>query len=122
VFGTYRIVKRILRKIQIENLEVWWGRYSETEGVCWKNQLAWYELANLAVINVHNLKFSTIYNNADSSTVVRFEVFTAVTLKNGVFWDVTPCGFCKNQCFGATYRLLHQVGISSQRASVASYS
>jgi hypothetical protein len=30
---------------------------------------------------------------------VRFEVFTAVTMKNGVFWDVTP-----------------------QRASVASYS
>jgi hypothetical protein len=29
-----------------------------------------------------------------------FEVFTAVTMKNGVFWDVTPCGSCKNQCFG----------------------
>jgi hypothetical protein len=25
-----------------------------------------------------------------SSSVVRFEVFTAVTVKNGVFWDVTP--------------------------------
>jgi hypothetical protein len=24
--------------------------------------------------------------------VVRFEVFTAVTTKNGVFWDVTPRG------------------------------
>jgi hypothetical protein len=23
---------------------------------------------------------------------VRFEVFTAVTMKNGVFWDVTPRG------------------------------
>jgi hypothetical protein len=22
---------------------------------------------------------------------VRFEVFTAVTMKNGVFWDVTSC-------------------------------
>jgi hypothetical protein len=28
-----------------------------------------------------------IYDN-----YVRFEVFTAVTTKNGVFWDVTPCG------------------------------
>jgi hypothetical protein len=37
---------------------------------------------------------------------VRFEVFTVVTMKNGVFWDVTPCGSCKN------------CGISSQRASV----
>jgi hypothetical protein len=23
---------------------------------------------------------------------VRFEVFTAVTMKNAVFWDITPCG------------------------------
>jgi hypothetical protein len=30
----------------------------------------------------------------------RFEVFTAVTKKNGVFWDVTPCGSCKNRRFG----------------------
>jgi hypothetical protein len=34
---------------------------------------------------------------------VRFEVFTAVTTKNGVFWDVTPCGSCKNRRFGGTY-------------------
>jgi hypothetical protein len=26
---------------------------------------------------------------------VRLEAFTAVTMKNGVFWDVTPCGSCK---------------------------
>jgi hypothetical protein len=26
---------------------------------------------------------------------VRFEVVTAVTMKNGFFWDVTPCGSCK---------------------------
>jgi hypothetical protein len=26
---------------------------------------------------------------------VRFEVFTAVTMKNGVFSVVTPCGSCK---------------------------
>jgi hypothetical protein len=30
---------------------------------------------------------------------IRFEVFTAVTTKNGVFWDVTPCGSCKNPTF-----------------------
>jgi hypothetical protein len=33
---------------------------------------------------------------------VRSEVFTAVTMKNGVFWDVTPCGLCKNRRFGGT--------------------
>jgi hypothetical protein len=26
---------------------------------------------------------------------IRFEVFTAVTMKNGVFWVVTPCGSCR---------------------------
>jgi hypothetical protein len=25
--------------------------------------------------------------------LIRFEVFTAVTMKNGVFWDVPPWGF-----------------------------
>jgi hypothetical protein len=30
------------------------------------------------------------------------------TMKNGVHWDVTPCGFCKNRRFGGTQRLLHQ--------------
>jgi hypothetical protein len=28
--------------------------------------------------------------------LVRFEVLTGVTMKNGVFWDVMPCGSCKN--------------------------
>jgi hypothetical protein len=41
----------------------------------------------------------------DACGNVRFEVFTAVTVKNAVFWDVTPCGSCKNR----------------QHASVASY-
>jgi hypothetical protein len=34
--------------------------------------------------------------------VERFEIFTAVTMKNGVFWDVTPCGSCKKRRFGGT--------------------
>jgi hypothetical protein len=34
--------------------------------------------------------------------LVRFEVFTAVTMKNGAFSDVTPCGSCKNRRFGGT--------------------
>jgi hypothetical protein len=27
---------------------------------------------------------------------VIFEVFGAVTMKNAVYWNVTPCGSCKN--------------------------
>jgi hypothetical protein len=33
---------------------------------------------------------------------VRLEVIMAVTMKNGVFWDVTPCGSCRNRRFGGT--------------------
>jgi hypothetical protein len=29
-------------------------------------------------------------------------------LRNAVFWNVTPCGFCKYRRFGGTYRLQHQ--------------
>jgi hypothetical protein len=32
----------------------------------------------------------------------KFEVFTAVTMKNSILWDVTPCGSCKNRRFGGT--------------------
>jgi hypothetical protein len=39
------------------------------------------------------------------NAIIRFEVFTAVTMKNGVFCDVTPCGFLQE---------LH--GITSQKA------
>jgi hypothetical protein len=34
--------------------------------------------------------------------IVRFEVYPAVTMKNRILWDVTPCGSCKNQRFGGT--------------------
>jgi hypothetical protein len=30
---------------------------------------------------------------------VRSEVFTAVTMKNAIFWYVTPCGACKKHWF-----------------------
>jgi hypothetical protein len=33
---------------------------------------------------------------------VRFEVFTVVPTENGVFWDVVPCGPCKNRRFRGT--------------------
>jgi hypothetical protein len=33
---------------------------------------------------------------------VRSEVFIEVTMKNGVFLDVTPCDSCKNRRFGGT--------------------
>jgi hypothetical protein len=40
---------------------------------------------------------------------------TVVSMKNAVFWDITPCHSCKNDSFGGTY-CLHR-----RRAWVASY-
>jgi hypothetical protein len=34
--------------------------------------------------------------------------WTCINQKNGVFWDVTRCGSCKNRRFGGTWPLLHQ--------------
>jgi hypothetical protein len=31
-----------------------------------------------------------------------------MTIKNAVFWDITPCCCCKDRGFGGTYRLRHQ--------------
>jgi hypothetical protein len=36
---------------------------------------------------------------------VGFEVFTAVIMKNAVFWDVVPCRSCMNRHFGGVYHL-----------------
>jgi hypothetical protein len=41
-----------------------------------------------------------------SSGSVRFEISTAVTMKNDVFWDVTPCGSCKKNFARSVRRLL----------------
>jgi hypothetical protein len=34
--------------------------------------------------------------------IVKFEVLTARTMENSVFWDVAPRGFCKKRRFGET--------------------
>jgi hypothetical protein len=39
---------------------------------------------------------------------VIFEGFAAVTMKNAVFWDVTPRGSCQNRRFGGTLRIRRQ--------------
>jgi hypothetical protein len=53
---------------------------------------------------------------------VRFEVFTVVTMKNAIFWDVVPCSSCVNRRFRGTYRLhLQHRKIRKQGTSVSSY-
>jgi hypothetical protein len=41
-------------------------------------------------------------------------------MKNVVFWDVMPCGYCKNRCFAGTYRLYHQGDKNRQDRNVSS--
>jgi hypothetical protein len=55
----------------------------------------------------------------NSTFFIRFEVFMEATMKNAVFWDVMPCGSCKNQCFGGTSHVHHQ-GDKNRRARNAS--
>jgi hypothetical protein len=44
-------------------------------------------------------------DNETLDSVVGFEVFTAVTMKNAVSWDVAPCRFNVNRRFARTCRL-----------------
>jgi hypothetical protein len=43
-----------------------------------------------------------------------------LVVKNGVIWDVTPCGSCKNRRNGGTWRIhtLMREGLSSSKTSV----
>jgi hypothetical protein len=51
---------------------------------------------------------------------VGFEVVTAVTMKNAVFWDVATSRSCVNRRFGGTYRLhLQGKKICEQGTSVS---
>jgi hypothetical protein len=52
--------------------------------------------------------------------MVRFETYTAVTMMNTVFWDMMPCGSCKNRRFGGTYRLHHKDGKNQRAKNVSS--
>jgi hypothetical protein len=69
----------------------------------------------LFVNTVHNFWESHGYMLIHCQTEgIEFEVFTAVTMKNAVLWNVTLCGSCKNLRFGGTYRLHHQCGKNQQ--------
>jgi hypothetical protein len=41
----------------------------------------------------------------------RSAVFTMVTMRNAIFWDVTPPGSYKDWCFGGMYHFHHQGGM-----------
>jgi ethanolamine utilization microcompartment shell protein EutL len=48
---------------------------------------------------------TSIFIAGNSVTVVKRkinETINKLRVKNGVFWDVTPCGSCKSRRFGET--------------------
>jgi hypothetical protein len=53
-------------------------------------------------------------SQSDLLTTSRFEIFTEVTMKNSVFWDVTPWGSCKNRICGGIY-CFHLQGDTNRR-------
>jgi hypothetical protein len=71
--------------------------------------LLWSQRNSNASTRFHEKRFQVIIMCCDY-VHVRFGAFTLVTMKNAVFWDVTPCDSCKNRCFGRAYYLHHQGG------------
>jgi hypothetical protein len=53
--------------------------------------------------------------NCKPKLLIKFYVFTAVIMKNAVFWELTTCGYCKNRRFGGMHSLYLQ-GEQNQRA------
>jgi hypothetical protein len=73
-----------------------WAVAPELEQVQWK-------IVEVLIRRITpNSQRCRITTHTDRLEFVRLEVFTAVTMKNAVFWDVTLCGFCKNRRFGGT--------------------
>jgi hypothetical protein len=61
----------------------------------------------------HRRHITSTLQSSVSEFYVSFELFTAVTMKNAIFLDVTPCDCCKNRRFRGMYRL-HYKGERNQ--------
>jgi hypothetical protein len=46
-----------------------------------------------------------VYRDQGTPMNIIYKIFTAVTMKNAVFWDVAPCRSYVNQRFGGIYCL-----------------
>jgi hypothetical protein len=57
--------------------------------------------SNITLLKCLNLLI--VFIPGTIATYVRSEVFTAVTMKNAVFWDVAPCISCVNRRYIHVY-------------------
>jgi hypothetical protein len=69
-----------------------------------------------------NMDLDTYITVRNTFSHVGLEVFTAMTMKSTIFWDVTPCRSYENRCFGGTCRL-HLQGRENSRegSSISSW-
>jgi hypothetical protein len=75
------------------------------------------------------VSFQVLCNSSFSNhptILCKIEVFTAVTMKKAVFWDVSSCRNCVNRRFGGTYclhlqgRKMRELGTSVNRWDLSS--
>jgi hypothetical protein len=57
------------------------------------------------LLTAHCIQPTLTWDLVNKLYICKIEVFTAVTMKNAIFWDVVPCRSCVNRRFGGTYRL-----------------
>jgi hypothetical protein len=69
--------------------------------------------SNVSIMLRHADSAWNTRNNQASTKLLR----TVANFANATFWDVTPCGSCKNGPFGGAYRLPHQDGKNMGRAN-----
>jgi hypothetical protein len=65
---------------------------------------------------LHRRHITSPLQSPDGLCYVRFAVFTAVIKKNAVFWDVVPCGSCRNGRIEGPYHF-HLQGDKNLRAA-----
>jgi hypothetical protein len=67
----------------------------------WNASICLYCLQDVMYLITH----AKFYSPGQYIPYLRFEVFTPVTIKNAVLWDVAPWRSCVNRRFGGPYRL-----------------
>jgi hypothetical protein len=80
---------------------VWYQHSAETR---WRKLMQWPIIQH----NDFNRKDYTNFPSQLLRIWSSSDMIRKIIMKNGVFWDVTPCGSFNNWNFGEAYRLHHQ--------------
>jgi hypothetical protein len=78
-----------------------WARYVRIRSRCTCDDNIKVDVTETGAGAWHTERLISLLHQAKIK-LCKIEVFTAVTRKNGFFWDVTPCGSCKDRRFGET--------------------